>query len=440
MKKGRKKISVCLIMVVVSALFLCACMEKEKKYETYFYEETQEYVKNPYQGLYFQFTTKDPYALQQEAEKNPDCTMVLVAFNLDDEFDTEVIPDEKMDDLRQTLQEAERLGLSVIVRSAYDFSGEIIEPEFSILLGHIEQIAEVINENKTCVAGVQAGMIGPFGEWNKSKYMEEKSYRLEVVEQWLGALDEEIPLSLRRQKFIREVQNAGMDSSRLGIYNDGLFSSESDLGTYVEDYDREEELEWSEVNLNVPFNGGEMPYVSEFTHIENVAQEASRLQLSYLNRNYHEDVWELWESERLEEMSGDDYIRKYLGVRPWVYSLSITEEYYKQKEIEINIVLKNTGFAMLSPSYEAYVIYTYNGKEIRQKAQISMDYKRAGSIQAVFENPYYEEEAGVVTVELEIARAGCSNTEYFVQMANTDIPYENGTNLLLTYSKQEEAE
>ena len=281
-------------------------------------------------------------------------------------------------------------------------------------------------------------MIGPFGEWNKSKYMEDKSYRLEVVERWLETLDEDIPLSLRRQKFIREAQNAGLDISRLGIYNDGLFSSESDLGTYVEEYDREEELEWSETNLKVPFNGGEMPYISEFTHIENVVQEASRLSLSYLNRNYHEDVWELWESESIEETRGDDYIRKYLGVRPWVYSLSITEEHYKQKEIEINIVIKNTGFAMLSPSYEAYVIYTYNGKEIKQKVPIDMDYKRAGSIKAVFENPYYEEPVENVTVQLQIARAGCSNTDYYVQMANENVPYQNGTNLLLTYIPEEE--
>ena len=130
-------------------------MEAPKRYETYSYEETQDYVTNPYQGAYFQFYTSDPYALAEAAEDNPDCKMVLVAFNLDDEWEMEVIPEEKMDDLRQTLMEAERLGLSAIVRAAYGFDGAVIDPEFSILLGHIEQIAGVINENKTCVTGVQ---------------------------------------------------------------------------------------------------------------------------------------------------------------------------------------------------------------------------------------------------------------------------------------------
>ena len=411
-------------------------MEAPKRYETYSYEETQDYVTNPYQGAYFQFYTSDPYALGKAAEDNPDCKMVLVAFNLDDEFDVEIIPEEKMNDLRQTLTEAERLGLSVIVRAAYGFDGAVIDPEFSILLGHIEQIAGVINENKTCVAGVQAGMIGPFGEWNKSKYMEEKSYRLAVVEKWIQTLDDKIPVSLRRQKFIREAEEVGLDITRLGIYNDGLFSSESDLGTYAEDYDRAEEMEWSKQHLSVPFNGGEMPYVSEYTHVENVIKEADNLNLSYLNRNYHEDVWELWESENVGGISGEEYIKKYLGSRLWVERLVLTENFYKNEEVEININIQNTGFAMMDPSFEATVIYTYNGREIKQTVTPEMYSKKGGNIEVVLQNPYYTEEVERATVELQVARSGCSNPDYCIRMANQDMDYVNGRNMLLIYEPE----
>lgn len=422
---------ICFYIVLMLACGMTGCMGKQ--YETYSYKESNEYIKNPYQGPYFQFYTTEPTELERYAEENPECTMVLVAFNLDDEYDMEVIPEEKLEDLRQTLLEAEKLGLSVIVRAAYDFSGKTVDPEFSILLAHIEQIAAVINENKTSVAGVQAGMIGPFGEWNNSIYMEEKTYRIQVIKKWLEELDEDIWLSLRRQKFIRDAHEEGVDIKRLGVYNDGMFASESDLGTYAEDYDREADLRWSKEVLRVPFNGGEMPYVSEFTHVKNVVKEAACLNLSYINRNYHTDVWDLWKSEEIQNENGADYIKKYLGSRLWVESLRISKEHYAQKEIEIDIHVKNTGFAMVNPTYEACVVYTHNGNQIKQNAKIIMISKEEGTISVQLANPYYDEEVEEVTIELQIYKSGNENTDYYIQLANDGVEYKDGKNHLLLY-------
>ena len=162
------------------------------------------------------------------------------------------------------------------------------------MLKHIRQTGKVLNAYKDCIAGVQAGMIGAFGEWTQSRYMDTKRYRMEVIRAWESVLDERIPVSVRRQKFIREAEAWGCDTDRLGVYNDGLFSSESDLGTYREDYTREEDLRWSAANIKVPFNGGEMPFISEFTDIRNVAEEAQQLNLSYLHAEYNHEVWQYW--------------------------------------------------------------------------------------------------------------------------------------------------
>ena len=119
---------------------------------------------------------------------------------------------------------AKELGFSCIFRAAYDFAGQPEDPEFSIILSHIDQIAERLNPYKSCIAGVQAGMIGAFGEWTQSAYMEKKDYRMQVLARWLDALDSEIPVAVRRQKFIREAMDWGLDTRRIGVYNDGLLS------------------------------------------------------------------------------------------------------------------------------------------------------------------------------------------------------------------------
>lgn len=85
-----------------------------------------------------------------------------------------MIPEDKVQDLENALSIARELGLSVIFRAAYDFQGEYEDPDFDIMLKHIRQTGKVLNAYKDCIAGVQAGMIGAFGEWTQSRYMDTK--------------------------------------------------------------------------------------------------------------------------------------------------------------------------------------------------------------------------------------------------------------------------
>lgn len=124
-------------------------------------------------------------------------------------------------------------------------------------------------------------------------------------------------MGVRRQEFLRQIREKGIEDNRIGIYNDGLFASESDLGTYRGGKGvREKELNWTNNNIKNPFNGGEMPTVSEFSSIDNVVSEAEKLHLSYLNRYYSKEVWEQWMAEEYIGMMGEEYLKKYLGVRP----------------------------------------------------------------------------------------------------------------------------
>ena len=302
-----------MILIVLLAAAVIWLVSEYRARLVFTYRESGSRVANPFQGVYFQCSTGDPDRLYDVAEEHPDYDVVLLTFLLDDEREMEVIPNDKMRDLEHTLQIAQELGLSVIFRAAYDFIGEYEDPEFEIMLKHIRQTGQVLNAYKSCIAGVQAGMIGAFGEWTQSRYMDTKIYRMEVIRAWESVLDARIPVSVRRQKFIREAESWGCDTGRLGVYNDGLFSSESDLGTYREDYTREEDLKWSAANIKVPFNGGEMPFISEFTDIHNVAEEARQLNLSYLHAEYNHEVWQYWAEQEYDNMPGDEYIKMHYG-------------------------------------------------------------------------------------------------------------------------------
>lgn len=391
-------------------------------------------VENPFQGAYFQCSAGEPGRMYDVMEEHPDYRVVLLTFLLDDESELDVIPKEKMQDLKNALQTAEDLGLSVIFRAAYDFTGEYEDPEFEIMLKHIRQIGAVLNSYKNCMMGVQAGMIGAFGEWTQSKYMDTRKYRMEVIREWEDVLDERIFLSVRRQKFIREAAEWGCDTGRLGVYNDGLFSSESDLGTYREDYNREEDLEWSAENIKVPFNGGEMPFVSEFTDIDNVAEEARQLNLSYLNQEYSSEVWEYWAGQEYENIPGDGYIKMHLGCRPWVETFSIDRHFPEKRKMRLELKIRNSGFAMIDPDYQWYFILECGGETRRVRAEAVMDSKEKGTVCAEIENPFSKralKEYGMTAgIQISKEEPGEIVEAYCLQLANEKTAYKDGVNIL----------
>lgn len=426
-------------MWILTAIVLLAAgalmLSKYNAVRTFYFEETKDMVANPYQGAYFQWSAGDAEGLGDVVRRHPDCRVVLLTYDLDDERELDVIPEDKLNKLSRALDKAEELKLSVIFRAAYDFAGEYEDPAFEIMLAHIRQIGEVLNEHKSCLAGVQAGMIGAFGEWTQSRYMDEKRYRMEVVEEWEKTLDRAIPISVRRQKFIREAKERGLDTDRLGVYNDGLFSSESDLGTYREDYGREDDLIWSAENIKVPFNGGEMPFVSGFSQIGNVVKEARQLSLSYLNQEYNYEVWELWGGQKYGGMPGDAYIKMYLGCRPWVKTLKTDRNYERKETIQIEADVRNSGFAMLSPAYHVYFVLKCGDEIVRVEAGGGMEDKEKGTFRAAADNPFAGEkgEKEGIAVGIQISRESEEEIKepYCLRLANEKIVYENGINFLI---------
>lgn len=417
---------ICLIIITILKSIFVSYQDNFIGNWEYELQESTVTVDNPYQGDYVQIDSGYPERLYGLKKEYDGCHMVLLAYNLRRHAADPVIPDSKIQQLRNCLEISEELNLSVIFRAAYDFDGKYTDPDFSVILSHIRQISSVLNSYKSCLAGVQAGMLGAYGEWSQTSYGK-ADHHVRLIKAWEESLDPQIAISVRRQQFIREAADAGLDTKRLGIYNDGLFSSSTDLGTYMGDYDREQDLEWSRENIQVPFNGGEMPFISEYTDITNVVKEAKQLNLSYLNRQYNLKVWDYWKTQTYGGVSADEYIRGHLGARLYVSDMKISKNYRYRKKMSVELELRNSGFAMLGDGYKAYLCIRYNGNVVQQEAKLTVNSKESITVFGDLNNAFYDGSPQEVSIGLKLYRESQAE-EYCFQLVNEGNDFESGTN------------
>jgi hypothetical protein len=170
-------------------------------------------------------------------------------------------------------------------------------------------------------------------------------------------LDDTIIVNVRRPRFIRDAMEAGLEISRLGMHDDALLADESDRGTYDDpDYSRSEELQWMEEQLELGVNGGEMSRVSGYTQATIADQILRKMNISYLNGQFNEDVLNQWKSQTLNGKSAYDQIEKHLGYRLFVEKAELPSFIETGKNFYYKMKLNNSGYAAIQDEYFAYLV------------------------------------------------------------------------------------
>ena len=352
-----KKIFVGVVLWTTLLVFVINAIQVMQKETVSMYADEAADPQNPSRGYYVQMDSKDPDRLEKYGELVRLC---LLAYDLYEFRDREISAD-KLKELEIFLQEAKKQNIKCIFRAAYGFDREEVNDAQTkeLIEKHIRQIAEILNVYKEQIYCVQAGFFGPWGEWHSSIYLEEdkeaKLNRNWLLEQLLTNLDDELVINVRRPRFLRDALNAGLDKERLGLHNDALLSTDSDMGTYDDEaYGREEELEWMADNLLTVCNGGEMPQTSRYTDSKNTLKEFGQMQVSYLNLKYNTEVYEQWQEEKLEGQNAFSYISKRLGYRYYISEVTYPKNWYQDirslfQILEVEVV--NEGFADIGESY-----------------------------------------------------------------------------------------
>ena len=326
------------------------------------YQESDEILANPGRGVYVQFDSADLEGLNELEAQG--ITLVLLAYDIQDFVDQD-LSETKLNELSHAFDLIRGYGLKVIFRAAYGFTGnaEFGDPSsIDRILNHLNQISPILQENADLLLTVQAGFLGPWGEWHHSNLGEDQGKPTSaVINTLLAALCDAVPapisIAVRRPGFIRLIDPTKVDLSRIAFHNDALLSSDSDMSSYdLENFTREEELTFIHDRPYSVANGGEMPVISPYTDPSIAALELAQLKLTYLNHEYNKEVIVSWATTDYDGEPFIDFIKRKMGYRFSLSKAVLPVSFRKNQNVTLKLDLTNTGFSALTIPYRVELV------------------------------------------------------------------------------------
>ncbi len=297
----------------------------------------QEDFANPERGFYVQLPVGNTDDLAEIRKRG----ISLIQLN----FDLKSYRDRPLDRealalLDASLHRIRAVGMKVIFRAAYGFTDadyRVDPKDLGLIRSHIAAISGILTAHAPWVFVVQAGMLGPWGEWHGSVHGDPPSLesRLAVVNAWLTHLPEKIFLQVRRPLFLRDMS---ADLKRCGFHDDALLALPDDMGTFTEPgWDRARELAWCAESLQaVPFGGESVPD-SEPTPPARVLADLKTLHTTFLNSGYHGGTLAKWKRSEVRGENLYELIERSLG-----YRLAVVR--VERKGPRGRLILRNDGF------------------------------------------------------------------------------------------------
>lgn len=345
-----------------------------------FWESTA-VLKNPYQGFYriFGYTLSDDGQHVQTTAADPireyDFALVLLEINLRN-YRTGPISDSALAQLDDILKAWSQSDAQILLRFLYDWDGiaKAKEPEsLSTILTHMDQAAEIVNRYASSIYLMQGCFIGNWGEMHGSYFADSQSIQT-LITHLHQVIAPSIYLSVRTPAQWRTItglydvpakfpvfQEHPPIAGRLGLYNDGMLGSASDLGTYgdtprkgISDPackgTREEELSFQNRLCQYVPNGGEVVHDTPYNALSAAVQYLKTIHISYLNADYDPVVLKKWSNSVWEQKDaffgcdGLTYVQAHLGYRYTVRTFTIRKQGFLSPQLTFQLELENTGF------------------------------------------------------------------------------------------------
>ena len=380
------------------------------KIKTYFnrtkkisFTESTRPLLNPGCGWYqiysFNLAEESPLYIACEEEQ-----LVLLRIDIHAYRTTNQIPDKARDRLDQILSFFAEHDKGIILRIVYDTDGHGMEHEpasIGIVKSHMAQLGSMISRHKGEILIHQGIFVGSWGEMHSSKFLS-AAPMTELVQTLYEAIGGICPIAVRKPEQLRSiVEQLKLEKKTavsLTLFNDGIFGSETDLGTYGTEpridnssnnraWVRQDELDWQETQMQRSFTGGEavgMPNVINEVSPRSTAisldsslmiRELDQMHLSYLNSTYRQEQLNVWKNQSMtwngETISVYDYIGRHLGYRFTVIDIKQIKNKETKKapkdlqaqsstdnisHYTMQITIRNTGFANLCEESECKLV------------------------------------------------------------------------------------
>lgn len=333
-------------------------------------------LSNPACGWYHVYTFQaqpppEGQPVDAEVWLDEDCRRERLALALIDigEFQFAPLSGAALSRIAQIMDFFRRNRKQVLLRIVYDTQGRGLErepPTLARIKEHMEQIGEAVGPYLGDILVVQGIFVGSWGEMHGSKFLDTESM-CELVNTLYRVTRGRCFLAVRTPSQRRAITGSPKvrreTARRLGLFNDGIFGSPTDLGTYAalpgagrgEKWSRSEELEWQDLQMGAVPNGGEILSCHPLKSFRQAEQDLRRMHLSYLNGVYHPEQLEHWRKEIVEEagcwhgLSGYDYIGRHLGYRFTVVNVA------KALGKGLRITVKNNGFGNLCQEADCFL-------------------------------------------------------------------------------------
>ena len=342
--------------------------------ETQLFTSSSRELRNPNRGGYhiYPVTITDEGAdydriVGEYCRWDPNTTLALVQINLQN-YREGGISRAGLENISALLDAWARSGKRMIVRFLYDLDGENLlhEPEeLDTVLRHMEQTGPLLLRHAGAVFTLQGLFVGDWGELHHTKFSAGDDLR-RLTQTLLRASGGGLYLAVRTPAQWRTITRQGTDrdlAARLGLFNDGLLGSDTDMGTYdmagqgSERRRREEELAFQkELCTGVP-NGGEVIADNPRNDFENAVRDLSAMRVTYLNQDYDQAVFDKWAAVTVsgrgccDGLDGLSYIRRHLGYRLLITQADISQRIF-QRKADVAVSFRNEGFAPLYVSPE----------------------------------------------------------------------------------------
>lgn len=341
--------------------------KKKCSFECVPLKESREDCVNPGRGWYrvYSFDPKEPFPKEEwywGLCKTETLALLLVDLG---SYSSQPLPEEALENIEACFAFFQENQKELLVRFAYDRTGEAIQKEpFSVkqIQQHMLQIKPILWTHAKGIYSLQGLFVGNWGEMHGSRFLTEKSLK-ELWETMEQVVPQGVFLSVRTPEMGRGLVDSwnrcfheaaaygyvqenqlevweAVRQKRLGLFNDGLLGSDTDLGSYQKDM-VEQELAFQDWLCQYVPNGGEVVGDAPWGELPAAIAHFSKIHLSYLNSVYDERVLNRWKNTFINGINGYAYIGMHLGYRFVVKSATL------KKSSILEIFVENQGFSCM---------------------------------------------------------------------------------------------
>ena len=368
--QGRIKQFLSIFILASLILILCGGLAEMQKVTSRIqtFTVSARELRNPNRGFYHMYA----FTIADEAEDyttlvkkyclwHPDPALAMVEVNLQNYRNGEISP-VGLRNIDALLDAWSQSGKRLILRFLYDWEGKnsLYEPDdLETIVRHITQIGPILLRYTDTVFTLQGLFIGNWGEMHDTKFDSEDDLR--TLAQALAQSTGSMYLSVRTPAQWRSITQQGADREiavRMGLFNDGILGSRTDLGTYDmakqgnQRRTRDAELDFQEeLCASVP-NGGEVVSGNTGYSFENAVERLAAMHITYLNWEYDREVLDQWAAVTVsgrgcfDGLDGLSYIRCRLGYRLLIDKAEVSYKLF-QKRLHVAVSFQNAGFAPL---------------------------------------------------------------------------------------------